>query len=179
MQTIDSTPTSVPSTRTVGIRYGTIAGVIGIIIFILLNVSGVDITKPYWGWIGYVITGVILFMAHSYYKSNGDGYMNYGQGIGIAFWQGLIGGAISHIFSYIYVKFIDMSFIEAIKEAQITAMEEQGMSEEQIEQAAKFSEMFMNPEVMMSMGFVFSILSAVIIGLILTIFTQKARPETF
>jgi hypothetical protein len=166
------------TTRSVGIRYGAISGVIGIIIFILLNVSGVDITKPYWGWIGYAITAVILFLAHGYYKSNGDGYMNYGQGIGIAFWQGLIGGAISHVFSYIYVKFVDTAFIDAIKDAQVAAMAEKGMSEEQIEQAAKISEMFMNPEVMMSMGFVFAIISAVIIGLILTIFTQKARPET-
>jgi hypothetical protein len=167
------------TTRTVGIRYGAIAGVIGIVLFILLSVSGVDLSKPYWGWIGYAITAVILFMAHRYYKSNGDGYMNYGQGIGIAFWQGLIGGAISHVFSYFYVKFVDTAFIDAVKDAQVAAMEEKGLSEEQIEQASKISEMFMNPEVMMSMGFVFAIISAVIIGLILTIFTQKARPETF
>ena len=166
------------TTRAAGIRYGVIAGIISILFFLLLNLSGVDITASYWSWIGYLITAVLVFFAHKYYKENGDGYMNYGQGLGIAFWQGLIGAGISHIFTYIYIKFIDASFIDNVVDAQRRGMEERGMADEQIDQAMEFSASFMTPEIMMAMGFFFAILSTVIIALIVTIFTQKSRPET-
>ncbi|HYG00918.1 MAG TPA: DUF4199 domain-containing protein [Chryseosolibacter sp.] len=174
-QPLTDTPVT---TRSAGIRYGVIAAVISIVFFLALNISGVDMTASYWSWIGYLITAVIVFLAHKYYKENGDSYMNYGQGIGIAFWQGLIGAGISHIFTYIYIKFIDGAFIDNVIDAQRAGMEERGMSDEQIDQAMEFSASFMTPEVMMLMGFLFAILGTVIIALIVTIFTQKSRPET-
>jgi len=164
--------------RSAGIRYGVIAGIISIIFFLVLNITAADMSKSYWSWIGYLITAAIIFLAHKYYKDNGDGFMNYGQGIGIAFWQGLVASTISHAFSYIYIKFVDGSFVDNIIDAQRTAMEERGMSDEQIDQAMEFSAGFMTPEIMMLMGFFFAILGAVIIALIVTIFTQKSRPET-
>lgn len=177
---MEQQPLSVPavSTRSVGMRYGVISGVIGVVYFLALTVSGVNITTGGWQWVGYLITGVILFLAHKHYKENGDGFMSYGQGIGIAFWQGLISSAISSVFTYIYIKFIDPTFTDMITEAQRQGMADQGMSEEQIDQAMQFASAFTTPEVMFVMGLVFGIIGTVIIGLILTIFTQKARPET-
>jgi hypothetical protein len=69
--------------------------------------------------------------------------------------------------------------ITAIRETSIRQMEEKGQSDEQIEMAMKFVDMFTNAEAMLLFGLFFGILGTVVIGLIVTIFTQKARPETF
>lgn len=166
------------TTRTVGIRYGLIAGIISIAFFLILTVAGINMTSGYWNWIGYAITGAIVFLSHQYYKQNGDGFMSYGQGVGIAAWIGMISSVISSIFTYIYVKFIDSSFMEMIKEKQLSDMQEKGMSDEQIDQAMKFASMFTTPEAILIFGLVFGIIGTIILGLIVSIFTQKKAPET-
>jgi hypothetical protein len=166
------------TTRSTGIRYGLIAGVVSIAFFLILSVSGVNITTSPLRYLGWVITAVIIFLAHQYYKQNGNGFMSYGQGIGIAMWMGIISAVISSIFTYIYVKFIDTNFMDAIKDAQMQEMAAKGMSDEQIEQAMKIASMFMSPEAMLGFGLVFGFLGTLVIALIVTIFTQKKAPET-
>jgi len=179
MEPIDS-PSANPSsmtTRSAGIRYGMIGGVISIAYFLILILAGVNMTSGYWNWIGYAITAGLIFMAHKYYKENGNGFMSYGQGIGISFWLGLISAAISSVFTYIYVKFIDSSFVEMIKEKQLEEMEGRGMSSEQIDQAMKFASMFTSPEAIFLFGLLGGIVVTIIIALLVTIFTQKKAPE--
>ena len=103
--------------------------------------------------------------------------MSYGQGVGIGFWIGLVSAVIGNVFTYIYVKFIDESFIAKIRENAIRDMEDKGQSDEQIEMAMKFVNMFTGAEAMLLFGLFFGILMLVIIALIVTIFTQKQQPE--
>ncbi len=163
--------------RSVGIRFGLIGAVISIAYFVILNLAGLDMTQGFWNWLGYVITLVLLVLSHKYYKDNGDGFMSYGQGIGIAFWIGIVSGLIASIFNYFYIKFIDPSFLEIIKDKQLEAMQERGMSDEQIDQAMQFSSIFMNAEAMLFFMIFGSILATIIFALIVTIFTQKKNPE--
>lgn len=165
------------TTRAAGVRYGLIGAVISIVYFIVLNVAGIDMTSGVWNWVGYGITLVIVFLAHKYYKDSGDGFMTYGQGVGIAFWIGLCSAVIASVFNYFYMKFIDSGFIEMVKQRQIEAMQSKGLTNEQIDQSMKMASAFMTPEMM----FIFSLLGAlvitVIIGLIVSIFTQKSNPQ--
>lgn len=172
---VNTTPDVTP--RSAGIRFGLIGAIISIAYFVILNVAGLDITRGFWSVLGYVITAALIFFAHKFYKENGDGFMAYSQGIGIAFWLGLVSGAISSVFTYLYIKFVDTSFIEAIQDKQIEAMQQQGMQAEQIDKALEISSMFMTPEAFFVMGLMGAIIAAVIIGLIVTIFTQKKNPE--
>lgn len=165
------------STRSTGVRYGLIGAVIGIIYFIILRMLDVDMQGPA-SYLGWVFTAVLIFLAQKYYKDNGTGYMNYSQGIGIAFWYGLVSAAISSVFTYIYIKFVDTAFIDMIKEKQYEEMQKRGMSDEQIDQAMKFAGMFATPEAIFVMGLIMTIISAVIIGLLVTLITQKKSPET-
>jgi hypothetical protein len=164
------------TTRSVGIRYGIFAAIVGILYFVIMVVAGIDLQGPA-RWLSALFTIALIFLAHKYYKENGDGFMDYGQGIGIAFWMGLVSAVISSIFTYIYVKFIDASFIEAMKTQQIEKFQESGMSDDQIDKAMEISGMFMTPEAMFAMGLVAGIIVTVVIALIVTIFTQKSRPE--
>jgi hypothetical protein len=160
-----------------GIRFGLIGAVVMIAYLLILNVTGLKSTGGVWTWLGYVITAFVIFFAHRYYKENGDGFMSYGQGIGIAFWIGLVSGVISSIFQYLYIKFIDTGFLDVIKERQIEEMQQQGLSDEQIDKAVEIWSMFMSPEALLIFMVLGSIIAAIIIGLIVTIFTQKNNPE--
>jgi hypothetical protein len=172
------TTTPVITARSAGVRYGIVYGVIGIAYFIILMAADIDMSKGLGRWGSTVIAIVLVFLAHKYYKENGDGYMTYGQGLGIGFWMGLVASVISSIFTYIYAKFIDPSFITTIREKAILDMEAQGQSQQQIDTAMKFVEMFTSAEALLFFGLFFGTLIVTIIALIISIFTQKPQPET-
>jgi hypothetical protein len=179
MENQESTVPSV-TTRSAGIRYGLIMGVFSIVYFLVLNTLGADITQGPASWGRYLYVAVFIFLAHKYYKDNGDSFMSYGQGIGISFWMGLVSSVISSIFTFIYVKFIDQGFVQQIIDRTREGMEEKGtMSEEQVDQAMAMASKFMTPEMMLVFGLVFGILGSIFIALIVTIFTQKKNPEPF
>jgi hypothetical protein len=166
------------TTRSVGMRYGVMLAVVGIAWFVIMNLAGMDLQGPM-GYVSYLISAILIFLAHKYYKEEGDGFMTIGQGVGIGFWTGITSGVISSIFTFIYVSYIDASFIEKIKQMQMDKMQEQGMSDAQIDQAMSIAGMFMSPVAITIMGFIGGIFAGVIIGLILSFFTQKKNPDPF
>ena len=174
----ENVTTTVPTTRSTGVRYGLIGGLIGVAYFLVLTTLGVDMQNGPLRWAGLLITLVIVILAHNYYKANGDGYMTFGQGVGIGFWMGLVSSIISSLFTFIYAQFIDPSFISNIREKAIADMEAQGQSQEAIDRAMPFVEMFTSPTAILFMGLLMGIIMSVVIALIVSIFTQKPQPET-
>lgn len=164
------------STRSVGIRYGLILSVISIVYFLVLTLSGVN-PNDGWNWFGIIFSVIVIFLAHKYFKENGDGFMSYGQGVGIGFWLTLISSAISTVFTYIYVKFVDLTYMDMIKEKQIEAMQEKGMSDEQIDQAMEFAAAFSTPEMILIFGLLGGLFIGMIVVLIVTAITKKQNPE--
>ncbi|MBS1485951.1 MAG: DUF4199 domain-containing protein [Bacteroidetes bacterium] len=175
----DPTQTPEVTIRSAGIRYGIISGIFSFAFFIILTTLGQTASEGIWSWVGYLVTAALIFLAHKYFKDNGNGFMSYGQGIGVAFWEGLISVAIYMPLFYIYVKFIDSGFIDMIKEKQIDAMQQKGMSEDQIDQAMQIAGKFMSPEMMLVFGIIGGLIVFIIIALLVTIFTQKKNPEAF
>jgi hypothetical protein len=167
------------STRSAGIRYGIIMGTISIAYFLIFVITDMDMSKGLGRWGTSLIAIVIIYFAHKYFKDNGDGFMSYGQGVGIGFWVGLVSAVIGNLFTYIYVKFIDDGFIAKIREDALRDMEDQGQSDEQIEMAMKFVNFMTGAEALSLIGLFFGILLLVIIALIVSLITQKQRPETF
>ena len=103
--------------------------------------------------------------------------MSYGQGLGIGTLTMVISSVISSAFFFIYVSFVSTSFIDTIKENQIMSMQEQGMSDAEIDQAMGFSEFFMSPVAMTLIGLITAIFIGFIISLLVTIFTKNPDPE--
>ena len=164
------------TTRSVGMRYGLFLGGISIVSFLVMAISGMRPDGP-GRWISTVFSFVLIYLAHKYYKDNGDGFMTLGQGVGIGFWAGLVSSVTSSIFMYIYIKFIDSGFVDMIKETQIEEMQKRGMSEEQIDQAMKIAGMFTSPEALLVFGLVFGTIFGIGIGLLVGFFTQKKNPD--
>jgi hypothetical protein len=176
---MEESATPAISTRSVGIRYGLIMGVIGVALFVVFIVADIDIQGPA-RWLNVVVLAVLIFLAHKYYKENGDGFMTLGQGTGIGFWMCLVSSTISSIFTYVYVKFIDTGFIQQMMDKQREGLEAKGtMSDEQVDQAMNIASKFLTPEMMLVFGMVFGILFGVLIALVVGLFTQKKNAEAF
>lgn len=172
----ETTETTSLTTRSVGIRYGVICAVVSIVYFIILNLAGQDQAKI--AQLGNWLIGiVIVVLAQKYFKENGNGFMSYGQGVGIAFWTGLICAAIASLFSAIYINFIDPEFVNRIRDKALADMEAKGTPEAQIEMGMKMVNYMTSPLAMFIFGLVFTIIMMLVIGLIVSIFTQKPRPE--
>lgn len=165
-----------PSIKSIAIKWGAINGLLAIALLIVIDMSGLTGNQVV-GWIGYLIFAVLVFLAHKEYKTGGDGFMSYGQGLGIGTLAMVVSSVISNVFFYIYISFINSGFIDAIKEQQIMDLEERGMSDAEIEQTMGFSEAFMTPIAMTIMGFVFTIFIGFIVSLIVSIFTKNTQPE--
>jgi hypothetical protein len=174
---MESTESPSATTRETGIRYGLYLAGISIVYFLALAISGIDMTSGVQRWVPYVFYLGLIFLAHKYFKENGDGFMTYGQGIGISFWLGLISSVIYGVFFYVYVKFVDGSLLDMIKDKQMEEMANRGMTDEQIEQAMEIAGKFMSPEAMLFFAVFFGILAIVICGLIVSLFTQRKNPD--
>ncbi len=161
--------------KKVGIKYGIYLTLISIIYTLILHIFDLAANQSL-GYAGFVFLIIALVLAHKEYKEDND-YMSYSQGLGISMIIISINAVVSSIFSYIYIKFIDDSMLESIREQAMIEMEQRGMSDSQIERAMEMQATFTSPEMILVFGIIGSIFIGFIIALIITAITKKSRPE--
>lgn len=165
-----------PTVKSVAMKWGLILGLISIAYFLIVTlgnlqaVSGINL-------IGLIPSIIIIYLAHKEFKDNGDGYMSYGQGLGLGTLLALISSLISAVFAYVYIKFIDTTYFDTVKDIQIAEMQKNRMSDSEIETAMGFTEGFMNAEVTFIFGIVMGVLAGFIISLIVSAITKNSNPE--
>jgi|SRR5688572_26324374 len=171
----ETTPSSSPTVMSVGLKFGLILGLVSVVQSLVVFALG---SNPFTNnWLNTTIAilisvGAVIF-AQKAFKDGGDGFMSYGQGLGIAMVVSMVAIVIGMVFSYIYINFIDPSAFEAVWEKAAEDMQAQGQSEEQMEMGLEWGR---------KLFWVFYLIGgafwALIIGLIVTIFTQKKAPES-
>jgi len=164
------------STSKIGLRYGLISGLILIIYSLILQVAGLASNQKL-GWLSYIILAVIIYMAHNAFKQQGNGYLSIGQGLGIGMIISAISGVFSGVFLFVYLKFVDNSMLEEIRDRSYEQLESKGMSDEQIEQAMSMSEKFMSPGMLFIFAIIGTLFFGFIVSLIVSLFTKKSNPE--
>lgn len=161
----------------IGLRYGIIIGLIFIVYGLILQMLNLDIELiQKFDYVSYVFLIIALVLAHKAYKEGGDGFMSIGQGLKIGMLISLIGGVLSGIFSYIYIKFIDDSMLTKIKDLQIEKLEEQGMDDATIEKTMEITGKLMSAEMIPVWAIVAMLFFGFILSLIVSLFTKKANP---
>lgn len=161
------------SPRAVGIRHGFILALISIIYFIVLTVLQIDMTQGPGRWLSAIFYVAIIILAQYQYKKDHAGIMSYSQGFSIGLWLALIAAPIGSCFSYLYMKFIDPTLIQQMKDQALLALEEKGLSQAQVTQAMSVTEKILTPEYILIMGIIGGFLILLFLTLIVTIFTQK------
>ena len=162
--------------KQVSIKWGLISGVISIamfLLFVVIDMVGEQSTS----WLGIIPFIVILVLAHKEFKNEGDGYMSYGQGLGIGIFVSFISSIVSGGFQIIYMKLIDTSFYENLMDKMELKWEEEGMTDQQIDAAKGFMETFQNPLIGFFIGILFAVFFGFIVSLIVSAFTKNANPQ--
>ncbi len=163
-----------PSAFSTGLKYGLILGVVSIALTMVMIALGANPFKQDWkGLISIAVTIGIIVMAHKNFKENGDGYMSYGQGLGIAFIAMMVSVVLGGIFSYVYTTYIDTNLLEEVWQKTAEDMEAKGQSQEAIDMAITWTKKLFWPFYAIGGAFM-----ALIVGLIVSIFTKKSNPET-
>lgn len=175
MQTLDevsSQPqTPVPFMRR-AVQFGLIWAGVGILISLIGYLTNTDPNMPdsnttlkiVYGVISFGIAVAMISLAIITYrdKDNG-GWLSFGRGVVIALVTALISGAITGVFSILYITVINPEYIEIVREATIAKIENDGGNDQAIEMATKMTDMMLNPVSM----FFFSIMGSAIFGLII------------
>ena len=125
--------------KQVSIKWGLISGIVSIAFFMVIVFADM-VGNSSVSWLGMIPFIIILFLAHNEFKKEGDGFMTYGQGLGIGAFVAGIGAVISGAFNYVYTKFIVPDFNEELMDKMVVMWEEQGMYDNSIEAATGMME---------------------------------------
>lgn len=164
------------SVKQVSVKYGLILAMISIIFFLITVFAGL-VGNQAVQYLGMIPTIILIVLAHKEFKQEGDGFMSYGQGLGIGTLTVTISSIVYTIFFYVYIKFIDSSFMEIMKDKQLEDMQAQGMSEEQIDQAMSMTSGFMTPEIISVFAILVAVFFGFILSLIISAFTKNSNPD--
>ena len=157
------------TTRT-ALKWGVIIGIIFIVYNVIIWVSG-QIGNQTLTYFAYPVLAAGIYFAMKEFRGENQGFMSYGQGLGLGTMKGAIIGVLFGLFTLVYMKFIDTSLPNQMMKIAEKNMEKQGIPDEQIEQGMEMTKMLMTPSAFCVisvltytfLGFVFSLIIAAIL----------------
>jgi len=164
------------SVKQVAVKWGLISGIISIVLFLITYFGGL-MGDSWVGWIGPVIMIALVYLAHKEFKDQGNGFMSYGQGLGLGTLMGLVSGLVSSVFSYIYIKFINPDYLVELLDISRAQMEDSGQGEDQIEVAMEMVEKFMSAEMTAGMSLLGAVFIGFVVALIVSAITKNNDPS--
>jgi uncharacterized protein DUF4199 len=131
-------------------------------------------------YISYVVlAGGLFWSVVSFRDKHCNGILDYKGAFSAGFYTGLFASVLTGIFTYIYVQYIDTGLIQEILLKTEEGMLEgnPNMSDDQIDQALYYTEMFTSPVMMGVWGFVMNVIVSAIFSLIIAIFAKRENTE--
>ena len=155
------------------LNYGTLLGIIMMILSMIVFIF--EWYEATWMTIAsyIVLIAGIVYGIKRHRDLERGGIISYGGALGYGTLIGLFVGIIGALMLYIYLGYIDDSFIYFNLEKQEMQFYERGMADEQIEQAMAMSEKFSTPGIYAFAGAFMNTLTAFIISLIAAAFLKK------
>lgn len=163
------------------VKWGVIGGLLGFIFSVVTQYSGLaeDFSETL-GWVSFLVSFVlnvsILFLALKEIRTLQGGYMSYGEGLGSATLLGGIWGVVGGGFNYIYINFIDDTAIIRQMELARQRLEDQGLSESQIQDAERITSMMMGPGVQFITIVMVTIFFLFLLGLVVSGIMKRDKP---
>lgn len=114
---MENTTESTASSSLIALKYGFISGLLSFLFSTLVNVMGwAENFQESIGWISGIwsllLAVTITFLCLREFREQNEGFISYGQGLGLSTLLGAIGGLVAGGFNYIYIEFIDNSVIQ-------------------------------------------------------------------
>lgn len=173
---MENTSTPNVTTTSAGVRYGLLTGIASVILSLVLYATNLEQSPVRWISMFVLAGGIVL--AHKFFKQHNNGFMSYGQGLGIGAIIGVVSGLLSGIYMFVYTQFINPDFLTISLNKARADMEARGnLSDEQIEQGLQMSSKFMDGPFLYIGAILGTLFFAFLLALIIAAFTKHKRPE--
>lgn len=161
--------------------YALILTITGAVFRLLLFFTGFETEKLATGqhlnWLMLpVIFGIYFVALKAVREERPHKAMSYGQGVGAGLVISLMSSAMSAVYTFIHLKFINTSFVDYQMEIVRAKWVEAGMSDTAMEQAENMTRMFMGPGMQAGMAVIAGVIFGLIISLIVSAFVKRAAP---
>lgn len=163
------------------IKWGIIGGLLSFLVSVVTQYSGLaeDFSETL-GWVSFLVTFVInvtvLFLALKEVREQQGGFLTYGEGLGSSTLLGGLWGIVAGGFNYIYINFIDDAVIQKQMDLARQRLEDQGLSESQIQDAEKITNMMLGPGVQFITIVFVTVLFMFVLGLIVSGIMKREKP---
>src|SRR5688572_28309043 len=136
---MESVSAEQPSVMSTGLKFGLIVGLASIVYSIIIIALGYNPYINSWrGLISIAIIIAIIVYAHKNFKESGDGFMSFGQGLGITVIAFIVSTILGIIFTYAHLTYLSPAMWEEIWTKNADDMAAKGQSEEQIKMATEW-----------------------------------------
>lgn len=164
-----------PSTARIALKWGLIIAITNIVYSTIINMTGLW-KNSMLSILGFLILIAGIVLALREFKTNNNGFMDFGEGFGLGTLMSTIVGMLGSAFSLIYTKFIDPTMMQQIQDFQIEKMEAQGLTDEQIEQAIEMGAKFSSPGMVFIIGVIMYLVLGAIFSLVISAIMRKSKP---
>ncbi len=160
----------------IGMNYGTVAGLIIVVVTLLQYLGGVDMFMSPVGYVSYLVVITMAVLAALKVRKSNEGFLEFGQALKITFTVFAVALFLQTIFVYILFNFIDVPFKEAIGVESLNKSEQMmkkfGMSDADIDKAIEgqrnidpfsFGRVLLGYGITCIIGFIFCLLISLIV----------------
>lgn len=163
------------STARVALKYGVLGAVVAMVYSTILNVSGLA-QNTWLVSVSYIFMIVAIFLGMKEFREKNQGFISYGEGLGLGSLLSAVLGVLSAAFNLFYIQFIDNSVLGQGLDRIREDMERQGKDDAQIEQALEVTQKLMSPGIMFVSVVVMTLISGFVISLIAAAIMRKEKP---
>jgi hypothetical protein len=172
-----TTHPTAPTVWSKGLKGGLITGAILVVFSLVMYLIG-EATNQWLSGLFTLFSLIIgIVLTHRAFKEENEGFMTYGQGLGLGSVLGMITGLLVGIFSFIYISFVDPNVMQERLDETRYQYEEMGMADAQIDQSMEMVEMMVSPGMLFIFSIVGTLFYAFILSLIISAFTKNNHPE--
>jgi len=166
-------------TNKIALNYGLYLGIASILISVIIFALGKHYEQDWKnGVLSFIVMATIIVLGIKKYKEFNGGFMTLGQGLKTGIGIALIGGAISILYTLIFMNFIEPDFMEKSMElGRQKMLDNPNLSEEQIEQAVEMQKKFSGPGMIAAFGLIWTLFIGFVISLISGAIMQKKENE--
>jgi hypothetical protein len=166
-----------PSLKQIAVNYGLLLALVSILLMVTMYVTNIEKN-----WImsilSMAITIFLLFSAIKAYRQGNGGFLKLSEGLKVGLATAAIAGVVAGFYAYLHYSFIYPEYIDIIlDEAREGMSQAEGMTEEQKEQALKFTEKFTTPFVMATISLIGSLFFGFIISLFSGLILKRDNPN--
>lgn len=157
----------------IALKFGIILGLINSVLSLLFFILDMPDSKiPQ--YLGLAVgIGTIVLGIQTHRDKELDGQLSYGRGVGTGVLISLFGAIIAAVYTFIYIKFIDIGMAERLMAKEEQEMLNRGLADKDIEVALNYMKMFMTSGAITSMVVVMGTLWGAIVSLVASAFLKK------